>query len=137
MEGNRNRNFWFTRYYYESPSQAKYNKQYDSPEEEEQRRVIFEDNFDRIDLHNKDYEAGLVVFELDSNKFADMTQDEFSSLFTGLKRDSRGADENSTMNIFMPSLLLEADVDDEVDWRKKGAVTPVKNQGNLQKRCLL
>lgn len=118
----------------ESPSQTKYNKQYDSPAEEKQRRSIFEDNVGRIHLHNKDFEAGLVAFDLDANKFADLTQDEFSVIHTGLKRDRRASEGQSSLNVFMPSPMLEADVDDEVDWRKKGAVTPVKNQRKLQKR---
>jgi cathepsin L len=110
--------------------QAKYNKRYASPEEEKMREVIFEDNIKMIVSHNNEFEAGIISYEVDVNKFTDLTSDEFLNLHTGLKRDARSSAGHSSMNVFMPSPMLDMMVEDEVDWRKKGAVTPVKNQGN-------
>jgi hypothetical protein len=109
--------------------QAKYNKRYASPKEEAMRRLIFDDNIKMIVSHNDEFEAGLVAYEVDVNKFCDLTSDEFLTMHTGLRRDARSAG-HSSMNVFMPSPMLDMMVEDEVDWRKKGAVTPVKNQGN-------
>lgn len=45
-------------------------------------------------------------------------------------QSSDGTDQGQQkMNIFMASPMLEKEVKDEVDWRKEGAITPVKNQG--------
>lgn len=45
-------------------------------------------------------------------------------------QSSDGTDQSQfKTNIFMPSPILEKEVKDEVDWRKEGAITPVKNQG--------
>lgn len=109
--------------------QAKYGKSYETPEEETTRQQIFASNCDRIESHNAEYDAGKSTYDLYANKFADLTQDEFRVIHTGLKRDTSRMAGSDSINVFMPSPMLEADVEDEVDWRKKGAVTPVKNQG--------
>lgn len=109
--------------------QRKYNKRYASPEEEKQRRTIFMGNFAHIKSHNSLFEAGTATYDLYANKYCDLTPTEFAKSYTGLRRDARSTEGQSGNNVFMPAESLEAEVEDEVDWRKKGAVTPVKNQG--------
>lgn len=58
--------------------------------------------------------------------FSDLTADEFKGSYTGLNRDNRSPKGEENGTIF---LAEKTEVEDEVDWRKKGAVTPVKFQG--------
>lgn len=68
-------------------------------------------------------------YKLKLNKFADMTNHEFKSIYAGSKVDHhrmfRGAPRGSTT--FMYEKV--SDVPASVDWREKGAVTAVKDQG--------
>ena len=97
----------------------KHGKMYKTLEEKLHRFEIFKDNLKHIDERNKvvsNYWLGL-------NEFSDLSHDEFKKMFLGLKSDQipkRG--ENFKYRDFV-------DVPKSVDWRKKGAVTRVKNQG--------
>ncbi|CAH2014511.1 unnamed protein product [Acanthoscelides obtectus] len=74
-----------------------------------------------IQEHNKKYESGEVSYSMEVTQFADMTQQEFRDLLktqgkairprNGLEFDSTGIETVTA-----------------IDWRKKGAVTAVKNQ---------
>lgn len=178
--------------------------------------MIFYENVNIINLHNANYAAGRVTFDMDKNKFCDLTQEEFVKIHTGIRGKRKSshpgydypvpsgesyvsqeiggqisfasqdgsskssisyqaskdgssisvqssssslpvASKSSSLpvspkssslpvspkefastaqgqqnmtNVFMASPMLEDQTEDEVDWRKKGAVTPVKNQGN-------
>ncbi|KZV43082.1 xylem cysteine protein 1-like [Dorcoceras hygrometricum] len=103
----------------------KHGKKYKSIEEKLHRFEIFKDNLKHIDERNKatsNYWLGL-------NEFADMSHDEFKSSYLGLKADSvLHLKRNES-----PQEFMYKDFDAlprSVDWRKKGAVTRIKNQGS-------
>jgi C1A family cysteine protease len=91
-------------------------KLYQDEEEYEQKFATFRDNLAFIKIHNQ---QGF-DFELALNKFADLTSTEFSTL---VSRPFEVSD--NTNEVYLPTLEVPA----AVDWRKQGAVTPVKDQG--------
>ncbi|XP_041501043.1 procathepsin L [Microtus oregoni] len=90
--------------------------------EEEWRRAVWEKNMQMIELHNGEYSEGKHGFTMEMNAFGDMTNEEFRQLVNGYKhqRHRKG-------KVFQEPLMLQ--IPKSVDWREKGCVTPVKNQG--------
>lgn len=87
---------------------------------------IFKDNLkyiDEINAQNLPYRLGL-------NVFADLTNEEYRSRYLGGKFAS-GSRRNRTSNRYQPRLGDE--VPDSIDWREKGAVVPIKDQGSCGK----
>ncbi|KAL7393024.1 hypothetical protein ABVT39_005484 [Epinephelus coioides] len=100
-------------------------KEYNGLGEEELRRAIWEKNMRMIEAHNQEAALGMHSFELGMNHLGDMTSEEVSEKMTGLQ-----VPVNRERSFTM-------DVDDRVtklpktlDYRKKGMVTAVKNQGS-------
>ncbi|XP_062965787.1 procathepsin L isoform X3 [Cynocephalus volans] len=75
-----------------------------------------------IELHNGEYSQGKYGFTMAMNAFGDMTNEEFRQVMNGFqnKKHKKG-------KVFREPLFVE--VPKSVDWREKGYVTPVKNQG--------
>ncbi|XP_069685804.1 cathepsin L-like peptidase isoform X2 [Periplaneta americana] len=105
---------------------VKYGKTY-SPEEEMLRLDIFLDNVERINKHNEEYARGLHTFTLRINRFADMLLEEVEAEVYGLRTAPQETMQNCrSQATFIPPANVQ--LPESIDWREKGAVTPIKNQ---------
>jgi C1A family cysteine protease len=96
----------------------KYNKTYASSDETAYRFGVFMDNYDMIQEHNE----GKYDWKLGLNEFADLTFEEFKATHLGYR--------NTVRRVFSSvNLAGLGNVPSSVDWSQKGAVTPIKNQG--------
>ena len=101
---------------------AKYGKVYKDAAEKERRFNIFNDNAKFIESFNA---AGNRPYKLSINEFADQTNEKFKASRNGYRSPS------------LLRLTKEASfryenvtaVPASMDWVKKGAVTPIKDQG--------
>ncbi|XP_078619392.1 procathepsin L-like [Branchiostoma floridae x Branchiostoma japonicum] len=102
-------------------------KQYKSPDEENVRRAIFRDNNQMIKEHNQEAAMGRRSYFMGMNQFGDLAHSEYLELVVGPGLLPLNLSTPSE-NVFESTPGLQ--VDDTVDWRQKGAVTPIKDQGH-------
>ena len=96
---------------------AAFGKRYASADEEASRREVFERNVRMVVAHNS---AGTSSYTMGVNSRSDLRPEEFRSrLLRPVPPVATRADR----------WLDGARSDDTIDWRTKGAVTPVKDQG--------
>merc|ERR1712086_322945 len=90
-----------------------------SPEEEAHRLVAFKDNVETIYRHKAE-QAPTQGWTMGINEYSDMSSEEFSAM-QGFRAEDNPQGELVHLN--------ETDVPATVDWTTKGAVNPIKNQG--------
>lgn len=104
---------------------SEHGKVYSHSAEELKRKAVFAENLKMIEMHNYLYSKGLKSYMLGINTYADMEHSEFVKMMNGLNKgevrsNSRATYLSPPFNFTLPSA---------VDWREKGYVTPVKDQG--------
>jgi len=102
-----------------------YDKQY-ADVEEITRRSIWEDNIEIIRKHNIEADLGLHTYTLGMNKYGDMTIREFVKQMNGLDLSLNLSFVGTCDQFVAPANFKRPDA---IDWRTKGYVTPIKDQG--------
>ncbi|XP_072449702.1 cathepsin L2-like [Chiloscyllium punctatum] len=100
-----------------------HNKQYEE-HEKDYRRLVWEDNRRYIEQHNLEHAMGKHTFTVGMNQFGDLTFDEFRHL---LSASSINDAEKISSKVFTAQQNIQ--LPSTVDWRPKGYVTSVKDQG--------
>ncbi|XP_028749522.1 cathepsin Q-like [Peromyscus leucopus] len=100
-----------------------YEKSY-SLEEEAMRRTVWEKNLKIIKDHNGENGLGKNGYTMEMNGFGDMTGEEFKNMMVNFPIQPH----NKRKSIWKRA-VGGVDLPKFVDWRKKGYMTPVRNQG--------
>lgn len=103
---------------------TRYGRVYKNDEEKNRRATIFEENLNYIQTFNK---ANYKPYKLAVNEFADLTNEEFTTSRNKFKSHVCA----TSTNVFRYENISA--VPASMDWRKKGAVSPIKDQGQCGK----
>lgn len=103
---------------------ATHAKTYANAVEEAYRAKVFKENAIRIAKHNDRFASGEVTFKVGYNQYADMHTHEVTEKLNGYRSGLKQASAfvHTASNDSWPWSK-------KVDWRSKGAVTPIKDQG--------
>lgn len=102
---------------------AEYNKIFNNASEEVMRLGTWLENKKLIEEHNEKFDNGEVLYQMTINQFTDMPKEE-RDIYSGLRFDDFKDDVETFANFDQNHIVASS-----VDYRQKGFVTPVKNQG--------
>ncbi|KAI3725475.1 hypothetical protein L1987_65263 [Smallanthus sonchifolius] len=117
LSGNENHEQWMGRY----------GRKYKDVDEKERRSKIFQENVRYIESFNSAMNKG---YKLAVNEFADLTNEEFITARNRFKAHECSPSSTSTFRYENVTAVPSS-----MDWRKKGAVTPIKDQGQCEGLC--
>merc|ERR1711997_130443 len=100
-----------------------FDKRYKTSLEEAIRLKTYEKNVDYINKHNLEAANGLHTFYLGLNEYADLSTEEWELFLLGTDVYEFGVYETENE-------IIDENLPTSVDWREKGYVTNVKNQGH-------
>jgi len=87
------------------------------------REAVYQENVAFVEQHNSKYEAGETSYYVAINKFADMTNEEFSAQYLGYKPL------DPSLKKATPFRYANSIAPESMDWRDADAVSEVKDQG--------
>ncbi|XVF27516.1 hypothetical protein REPUB_Repub14bG0114400 [Reevesia pubescens] len=102
---------------------VQHGRTYELKEEENMRFQIFKNNLEFIENFNN---MGNKTYKLSTNEFADLTNEEFLAYCTGYKLFPSKVSSKTNKRFKYENLT---NVPASIDWRKKGVVTQIKDQG--------
>lgn len=104
---------------------VKHSRSYDALEEEAWRRTVWEKNYQQVEAHNREADLGLHTYWQGMNQFGDWTAEEWAMFVSGIPPQVK---RNSSNLVWFDEAEVQR-LPKTVDWRKKGMVTSIKNQG--------
>lgn len=104
---------------------AEHGKTYNGLREKGKRFEIFKDNLRFISEYNNSKNR---TYELELNRFADLTNEEYRAIFLGTRSGARRRLVKSKNASQRYGSRANEHLPESVDWRKKGAVAPIKDQ---------